>query len=71
MTQDQKKALTMLRSTFRRIASSAEGDHPYWSYVSNIDSMLETGKCKLTESPGELIDECADELVSFAERSQA
>jgi hypothetical protein len=32
---------------------------------------LETGKCKLTESPGELIDDCADELVSFAERSQA
>lgn len=70
MTQDQKQALNMLRSTFRKIASSAD-DHPYWKYVSNIDSLLETGKCKLAGSPEELIDECADELVAFAERSQA
>lgn len=70
MTQDQKQALTMLRSTFRKIASSAD-DHLYWRYVSNIDSMMETGKCEFAESPEQLIDDCADELVSFAERSQA
>jgi hypothetical protein len=70
MTQDQKQALTMLRATFRKIASSAD-DHPYWKYVSNIDSMLETGKCKFAETPDELIDDCADELVAFAERAQA
>jgi len=70
MTQDQKQALTMLRSTFRKIASSAD-NHPYWRYVSNIDSMMEIGKCEFAETAEELIDDCADELVSFAERSQA
>lgn len=69
MTQDQKQALTMLRAAFRKIASSLGENHAYWNHVSAIDSMLETGKCSLAESPEALIDECADELVAFAEKS--
>ena len=67
---EQKKALVMLRTAFRKIAANTP-NKSYWDFAYQIDDMLDEGKCTLAGSTEELIDKCVDELVKFTERAHA